>query len=57
MLLLSALLGLVAALPSTLTYRISLPVGRAVGVARLPLGACALALTVGVAVGLLLGNA
>ena len=57
MLLLSAVLVLVAALPNQLTYRISMPVGRTIGAARLPLVASAFALTIGVVVSLLMSNA
>jgi len=56
MLLVSAAFVFVASLPDTLTYRISLPAGRAIGIARVPLVACALALTIGVAVSLFTGS-
>ena len=55
-LIVAAVLMLVAALPDGLTYRVSVPVGRAVGAARFPLVASALALSVGVVIGLLLSN-
>jgi hypothetical protein len=57
MLLLSILLVIVAAIPNQVTYRISMPVGRTVGAARLPLVASAFALTIGVAVSLLMSRA
>ena len=57
MILLSAVLVLVAAIPNQLTYRVSIPVGRTMGAARLPLIASAFALTIGVAVSLLMSNA
>lgn len=57
MILLSAVLVLVAAIPNQLTYRVSVPVGRTMGAARLPLIASAFALTIGVAVSLLMSNA
>jgi hypothetical protein len=47
---------LIAALPNGLTYRISVPAGRAVGTARAPLAASAVALILGVAIVLLTGN-
>ena len=53
----AAVLMLVAALPDQLTYRISAPAGRAVGAARAPLAASALALILGVALVLLTGKA
>jgi hypothetical protein len=57
MLLLSILLVIVAAIPNQVTYRISMPVGRTIGAARLPLVASAFALTIGVAVSLLMSHA
>ena len=54
---LAAVLMLVAELPDQLTYRISVPAGRAVGAARAPLAASALALILGVALVLLTGKA
>ena len=56
-LLLSAVLVILAALPNELTYRISLPVGHAISVARVPLVTAAVALTIGVVASLLLSNA
>jgi hypothetical protein len=50
-------LMLIAALPDRVTYRISVPAGRAVGAARAPLMASALALILGVILVLLTGNA
>ena len=57
MLLLAAALVIVAALPNQMTYRISVPVGRTIGAARLPLVASSFALTIGVAVSLLMSRA
>ena len=57
MLLLSIVLVTVAALPNHVTYGISLHVGRTIGAVRLPLVASALALTIGVAVSLLVSHA
>lgn len=57
MLLLSVVLVLVAALPNQVTYRISMPVGRTIGAARLPLVASAFGLTLGVAVSVLMSHA
>ena len=50
-------LMLIAALPDRVTYRISVPAGRAVGAARAPLMASALAIILGVVLALLTGNA
>jgi hypothetical protein len=47
----------VAVLPRGLTYRVSVPVGRTVDAARVPLVALALALSIGVVLGLLLSSA
>jgi len=54
MILASVLFVLVAAVPNNVTYRISMPVGRALGAARAPLVTCALALSIGVAISLLM---
>lgn len=56
MLLLSAVLVIVALLPNQLTYRVSMPVGRTISAARLPLLASAFAVTIGVAVSVLMSN-
>ena len=55
-LLVAAVLMLIAALPDGLTYRISVPAGRAVGTARAPLAASAVALMLGVVIVLLMGK-